>query len=445
MASEKMTILQMLQDGKITADEATNLLTAIESGGSGGNATMNATPPIPPTLPRPPEPPMSGIPPIPPVPPMPHSSASASVNNSNNPPPHGYTEKPKSGVSVDFDEIGRKFAAFAKDLEPKIQKAVEFTAEKTVFAADKLSKTIETGVKNFEKGREERAAAASRAAAATTMSPAKPTMPTTKTGGTEQRIEMVVADGYNELNLSSLNGDVKIIGYNGDKISATIRYQANRSSATIDLMQLGNKYYLNYAEEDFKFVSIDAYVPSQKFHIVNIGGVNGNMDLLEISCSQIQISNTNGQTTLKQLSAQNINSDTSNGRLTISHIAANEAVFEHCNGAIEIDEADVEKFSITNFNGFISMVMSNFNNFGQYLWRIETSNAKLNLNLPTLPNLGYHLKAQSSLGDVRIGLTGLQSLVSEQGFVEAKTLAFDSKAKQVRLDLETSNAPLTVN
>ncbi|MCL1988606.1 MAG: DUF4097 domain-containing protein [Firmicutes bacterium] len=407
MENERMEILKMIQDGKITPADAATLLNALENGSK-------------PTMPS--------MPPMPSVPP-PHSPETtdyATSQNSNAP------EKSNSGV--DFNEIGRKFFAFAKDLEPKIQKAVEFTAEKTVVVADKLSKSIETGVKNFEKNMETKAAA----------KPVPPTV-TTTTGGSEQRIEMLVEDGYNELNLSSFNGDTKIIGYNGYKISATLRYQAKRSSATIELKKLGNKYYLKYAEEDFKFVHVDAYVPSQKFNVASITCLNGNLDLSELSCNQIQISNTNGQTQLKQIAAQNIKSDTSNGRLTISHIAANEAVFEHCNGAIELDEIDVEKLAITNFNGFISAIMSNFGNFSQYLWKIETSNAKLGLNLPTLPNLGYHLKAESSLGDVRIGLTGLQFITNDQGFVEAKTMAFESKPKQVRLSLETSNAHLTVN
>ncbi|MCL2420721.1 MAG: DUF4097 domain-containing protein [Defluviitaleaceae bacterium] len=409
MGNEKMMILNMLQEGKITAEEAAKLLAAAEIPDNGAPAAGTARPATP-SSPR-------GT-----------AADDGPVSNDGTRPAGA---KPAGGV--DFDELGRKFAAFAKGLEPKIQKVTEVVAEKTVTIADTLSKGIE-----------------STAASMTQSGGVTGTKPATKTAapagaGTERHIELVVADGYNELNLAGLNGEVNISGYNGDKISAKIRYKTRRNGAVIDLMKLGGKYYLNYEEDDFEFVAIDAYVPAHKFKVLNISGMNGNMDISGLSGDQMQISNSNGQTVLSDLTADSIKSESGNGRLTIGRISASTAIIEHFNGVLDASEVDAEKLSMTNFNGSLSMSVSAFERFNDYLWNVETSNGKLTFNVPTLPDLGYHVKASAPLGNIRVGLTGLEFSINDTSLVEARTPSFDSRSKKVRLALETSNAALTVN
>ena len=402
MASEKMRILNMLQEGKITAEEASKLLSAVDEGDKRASA-----------------PPTAGDIPI-----------------SNNGPRAGTESKTHTGGSnIDFDELGRKFAAFAKDLEPKIHKVTEVVAEKTVELANKFSESLEPST----------AAPPPKAKSQRTASATKPKPTVTPGGVIEKQVELLIEDGYNELSLDCLNGDVSIKGYNGDKISAYIRYKTTRNNAPIELMKLGGKYYLNYEEDDFQMVAIDAYVPSNKFKIVNINGMNGNMDVSGLNCQQIKLSNSNGQTKIVDLTAESIKSESGNGRLTVENIAAPIAVIEHFNGIVEAGNIDAEKLNLTNFNGSISMSISDFERYNEYLWSVETSNAKLTMNVPTLPNLGYHILAHVTLGSIKAGLTGLEFATNDPTTLDARTANFDSKSKKVKLSLETSNAPLTIN
>ena len=397
--NEKLMILKMLQDGKITADEASGLLSSVENKKESPNDSTSY-----------------------------HKSAAdhgaANAEPISNDGGHPSSSSPSFGV--EFDNLSRKFASFAKDLEPKLQKVTETLAEKTVYFADKLSKSLDSSALPRTK---------------------KGTSPSDHTDeGIEKHIELLVEDGLNELSLSGLNGNVHIKGFNGDKISARIRYKANRRGNTpIKLIKLGGKYHLNYEEDDFQFVSIDAYVPSDKFNVINISGINGNMELSTLNCQELKVSNSNGQTLLSNLQADSIKSESGNGHLTISHIVATTGVFEHFNGAVNSEEIDVKKLSVTNFNGSLSVNIYNFKHFDEYLWNVETGNAKLTLNLPTLPSLGYHIRAHATLGDIRLGLTRMDFLINDPNLVEARSISFDKNDKKVRLSVETSNATLTVN
>ena len=434
MMNEKLAILKMLEDGKITAAEAARLLESVEP-------TVAEAKPVP------------AVPAIPPsVPAAAHKDASANSAMpggaaSNGAVPGGVTSGKAmpggaAGQKNNFENIasdlGRKFEAFAKDFEPKLQKITETVAEKIVSGTERISKGIDT------MPRPAQPAAAPAPSRGTTPGTAR-SAAVGAASGTEKNIELMVADGYNELSLSGINGDVRIRGYNGDKITARIICKPKRGKPDIDLVRLGGKYYLNYEEDDFERVSVDAYVPERRFQVIRLEGLNGNMDVSSLAAREIQIINTNGQTRLTGLAAENIKAECSNGQLTLMNIAADSAIIENFNGIIQAEELDIEKLSLTNYNGPLTLFTSMFTRYTDYQWAVETSNAKLTIHVPTSPDLGYHIKAHTTLGEIRLGLTGLQFLINDPALAEARSSCFDRSAKKVRLTAETSGAVLMIN
>ena len=413
MQNEKMKILKMLETGKISTDEAARLLQSVDSGGPAPAPSAPA-----PSMP----PPSQQPPPRTAPPPPPHHSGDI---------PHGNYQGHTSPDST-FDDLGKRFEAFAKDWEPKLKKATATVAEKIVGGVDRLSKSLSDYTP--------------QAHTYGSPYPARPKPPSTPPSGlTEKNIEMLVEPGYNELNLSGQNGDVRIKGYNSDKITARVSYKAKRAGASIDLMKLGNKYYLKYEPDDFDIVMIDAYVPERAFSVIRLDGINAQMDCSTLAAAEMAISNANGNVRLTGLAAGNIKAESSGGQFIASRISADTATLENVNGVMEADELDISKLRLNNYNGPLSLLMSNFAAYTEYLWNIETGNAKLSMNLPTLPDLGYHIKAHAAMSEIRLGLTGLQFLIHEPSLVEARSVHFDAAARKVKMTVETSNGPLVVN
>jgi len=426
MPNEKLMILKMLEDGKITSSEAAQLLQSVDAPGGSPLPPLGAsalTPPLPP-------------PPTRPGAPAPHDSRDPRSNNSSG----AHRPAPRGAGASGLDDLGRRFESFAKDMEPKITKFTEVVAEKITQGADMLSKAFAADdTRGMPSERPTPAHTAQR-------SHAPAPRPAAPVGGlTEKNIEIPVGAGFNELALSGINGELRIKGYNGDKITARIAYKAKRANAEIDLMKLGNKYQLNYESDDFERVTIDAYVPERAFSVIKIDGVNTQTDISSLSTTDLRVSNANGNLRLSGIAATNISAENSSGRFIASNIAAEGATFENVNGSVETDELDIAKLSLTNYNGPLSLLMSTFTRHSDYLWSIETGNAKLNMNLPTLPNLGYHIKAHAAMGEIKLGLTGLQFLINDATLAEARSTSFDTAAKRVKMTVETSNAPLIIN
>jgi len=430
--NEKLAILKMLENKQITADEAARLLQAVDSPGA----------PAAPVAP-------SAPPPVPPPSPAPMPSAYDGRGNNGPgprsgsippPPPPPGSGQHASGHST-IEDLGRKFESFARDMAPKVQKFAESAVSAIVGATDKVSDAFSGSPDRYSHAPPPRPSTGGQTHRASSPAPAA-----TAGGLTVVNIEKLVSgEGCNELSLSGLNGEVRIKGYNGDKISARLSYKAKRTGASIELVQLGAKYFLNYEPDDFTQVSIDAYVPERAFGVLKIDSINCEVDCSSLSASDIRVMNANGSLSLSGIAAGTLMAENSNGRLAISNIVADTATLENGSGQIECTEPDIANMKITSYNSPISLIVSGFNRHTDYLWSLETANAKLGMNLPTLPSLGYYIKAHAAMGEIRLGLTGMQFLINEPSLVEARSVSFDAAAKRVKIVAETSNAQLAIS
>ena len=426
MENEKLRILKMLENKQISATEAAELLKAVSGGGGGSMPPPSA---------------QTG------------STFASHQTNAHHPPPPppsahdtrhtDYTPntgRPEGGSSfnINMEDLGRKFESFARDMAPKVQKFTEVVADKIAGAADKVSDVFSV---------EHRDAVPTSPLQPSSPRPPTPASKPAPPGGAHQiNTELLVEkSGMNELDLSGLAGEIRIKGYHGDKITARISYKTSRHGSPIELVRLGGKYFLKYEADDFSNVSIDAYVPDRAFNVMKIEGINCAIDISSLSSNHIRISNQNGSVSLSGISAGNILAESTGGRFNVSNIISDSAKFENLNGILEASELDIAELKLSNYNSQLSFLVSKFDRYPNYIWSIETGNAKLNINLPTLHDTGYHIKAHAAMSEIRLGLTGLQFLVNEPSLVEARSINFDRCAKKVKMAVETSNAPLVIN
>jgi len=388
MNEEKMKILKMLEEGRISADDAARLLESL-GGGENKASSQNSY--------------------------SERSSQQAADKGHNSP-----TDDRRNLENMAAD-AAKKFGAFAKNMEPKLTKLTEVMAEKTISVTDKISKSFSSGT-----------------------SYAKPVQ-FSSDSASEQAFEAIVTPGYNELNIMGTNGNVSIKGYNGDKITAKVSARAKSSGAKIELMQLGSKYLLHYDEDLFDNVSVDAYVPETMFSIISITTINGSLEATTLRADSITITNSNGATLLKNLRGNSIKADCNNGRLELNNITGENGSIENFNGDISGGDLDIANLILSGLNGSVSMIQPRFSNHSDYIWAIEASNGRLSLNMPSDAGLGYHIKANAALSQIKIGLTGLNYIANTGAYVEAKSINYESAARKIKLSMETSNGPLTLN
>ncbi len=382
MNEERLMILKMLEQGKISSEEATKLLDSLKNK---------------------------------------ESSYSRFSNNNES------QSAEKTNFEALAKDVGKKLDIFARDFEPKFQKFTQSFAEKTVEVAERISKNISSS-DMFNKSE-------------TTTAASTPT-----TLKDEGKFEVRVNESeVNELSLSSLNGDLLIKGYNGDKITLKVFYKAKNPTIEMDLLKLGNKFYLNYDEANFTNVSIDAVVPSSLFSSIQFNAINGKLSADNLKGTNISLFATNSEVTAKDIQSEKLRIESSSGKINLNNIISSDCEIEVYSGSIDAFNIDAKNMKLGALNGSINIITSDFKKFNEYLWSAEASNGTLKISLPSISKLGYYIKAHTSLSDISIGLTRLNYLCNEKTFVEAKSFDYDSLEKKVKLNLEASNAPLIIN
>ncbi|NLK21302.1 MAG: DUF4097 family beta strand repeat protein [Epulopiscium sp.] len=350
MNEEKMTILKMLEQGKITAAEASELLNALKNKDDKKQETKTPT-----------------------------------ANNQ--------WENSKSSDSFSRD-LGKKIEVLSKDLEPKLQKITQTLIDKTNYIADKISKSFSDSYG----------------------------------GEKEKTLELYVGNKKNaQLKFNGKNGVVYIKGYNGDKITAKVKYITKNEGNNIELLELGDTFYLNYNEAYFSKVSIEAYVPEELFKNLYVNSVNGNICIDGFKAEEIHLETTNGKITLGNITGQYVEADTSNA-------------------TIEVKQYDIVKTKLltTNSNIFIGPGIVEPEKSDIYELRAETSNGKIEIELSKDIRIGYSLEANTSLNGIQVDIPTLEYEENEKNYVKGKTQNYTLATRKVKLDLEASNAPIII-
>ena len=416
MSDQRTMILKMLESGKITATEASQLLEALSTGDAENHE--------------------------------PHENRqNYSQTNRQDPPPRRQASEKNN--SDDFEQkieafgrnLSKKIGVLTKEMEPKLKKMTEVVVDVTATTADKISKSIS---QMTDSERDTTRQYDTRSTAPRPPSPSRPPSPTSMTA-TAKTFEIIVNERDSELILSGFNGNVSLKGYNGDKITAKVYYKTRDSKASIDLIKLGNKYVFDYQQENFKEVSIEAYIPEFMFSQITVETINGNLSLHTLKVGDLLIKNLNGNTDLSDLNCGKIDYESSNGSLDITNVVSQKATFENFNGRISIKGIDVEHLQIESFNESIIMNVLNLANFNNYIWNIESSNGELDIIAPSGFDIGYHLEARTSLSKIKIGLTGINYISNSETHAEVKSFHYDDAQKKVRMKLQTSNGNLSIN
>lgn len=271
MDNEKSKILKMLEEGRITADEAARLLDAFKDKGS------------------------------------PAEQGPGYSHDGDAPRSNAGGRGPSSVGLDDFAaDMSRKFDELARDLEPKLRKATEKVVEKTAGIADRISKSLEASREDVSRGgrREDTPRAASSGGGR---------------ASTHNFSCKVTAGG--ELNLAGMNAPVNVKGYNGDTVTLNVTCRAKRpahSGEGVVFRQLGDKYTLLYNEYEFDSVAIDAFVPASMFTFIAVQTVNAGLTVSGLSCKNGRLDNFNGDVSVSDLDIENLKLTTSNSAVNIS-------------------------------------------------------------------------------------------------------------------------------
>jgi DUF4097 and DUF4098 domain-containing protein YvlB len=373
MSLEKLKILSMLEEGKISAQEASSLLESL------GTTSQNSTG---------------------------HNFNTQSQDNS---------KQDKNISTSKVTSIGAKLDSLISDVKPYAEKYSKIGIAKT----KDLIKTVST--------------------ASTKTPSASPDILKTIT------IEEIVLSNNKKLILNGLNGNINVKGYNGDKISLSLKIKTNLPNPSIQLNLYDDTYSLFYMESQFDEVSIDAYVPESLLSSIDILNKNGAIEISDLDTKNLDLKNINGTIRANRIKCDSIIGKTTKEPIELCKIISNYGVFENFNSLCHAELLDISNLKISTSNAKINVESFLYTNYNSYNLSLLTDNGPILLKTSTTQDIGYYLKGKSILGKINFNLPGLQTLKNDGSFYEAKSINFEDKNTKVELKLETTNDSITLN
>jgi DUF4097 and DUF4098 domain-containing protein YvlB len=396
-SEERLLILKMLEQGKITSDEAVKLLEALDSSGSAAKS---------------------------------HSEGAPKYQKE----PNFYDEIEKARQKLnewkkdfnkkynqkDFDRMIEEFSEKAEKLGKTVAATTFGLVDKMV---DFVGSFVDTNAFNiFGNYKVE-----------------------------ERTFESDVPEDTNLL-IEGSNGSIFVKKHLDDKIiiKSKVRSPQNNADEILTFEKSTGTISLKLSNKSNISVSHEVFLPPAKFNSVKFDNSNGKIYVEDCNASSFDCITKNGAIDLMGINSDMINVSTRNARVQISYVIGKAIEINTNNSLIEIKNVKTEtvKASTTNGRLFIENVQT-YENCSEINLLLKTSNAGIKVNMNDMDNKAYKVKAQTAYGAINLLIPELiyhniNKQSNEKSFVEAESNGYVNYPTKVNIYAETVHGDIEV-
>ncbi|MGE5630598.1 MAG: DUF4097 family beta strand repeat-containing protein [Caulobacteraceae bacterium] len=410
---EKMMILKMLQEGKITTDEALKLLEALDKGGSEAK-----------------------------------TSAGPRVNDFK----EDFTAKlNEMKIDEKISKFGEKAAKFAETLGERAGKFAGQINER--IENEKLNGNAERFTEEFAKRVENLGhdIAESAGRLADTF--------TSQFGnifdiGYEKYTSSYTypIESNPNIDLDANNFSIKVFPGDIQNIIVNINANSNVSQLAIDeyfkAVIDGNHCKLSCELPGKSWGKIEMLVP-QSLEALNLYTDNGKCEVSEIQAKTLKCNTNNGKVYISKCDSNEIEVLTDNGRIVLEKSSAKLANIRTSNAKIEISDCKLDNIDAKTTNATIEANELYKKEDMDAKYVLNTSNGRINIELGMTEGCEYAVDAATTMGTIDIALPNLVSTLDRknigmQSRASVKSSNFDTASNKLYIKANTSNGAINI-
>lgn len=193
---------------------------------------------------------------------------------------------------------------------------------------------------------------------------------------------------------------------------------------------------------------VEILVP-QHLNKLNIFTNNGKCEVNSITANIIESNTSNGKIDLNNCQGSTIKAVTSNGKVVSTATSAEYADYSTSNGKIEIENCRFDKLDAKTSNGSIVLDGIGKMNSPEGNYSLRTSNGKIIIGLEKTEDLGCMIDAATSLGSITVDLPQLNYFIDKKNFsmqstAQIKNSNFDNVNDKIFINAYTSNSSIVV-
>ena len=414
---EKMMILQMVAEGKITPEQGAELLRAVGEGKPEAPAAPKAAGP-------------AQLPQAPSAPGVPATVIGETIRKSIDSSIRENLEKNIERAARQAERAAERAASHAEEWADKVAKHAEEIAGKAAREGENLGKVLGESGENLGKiiGRIFSGSFSGFS------------------GGPQFEFHEEVrgelpAEGEVQVSLSTLNGRITVDTWDESGFRLDVRKTANAVSEEEAKELVKDRF--EFTQDGLNLTARARELPQAFGRSCSVGFT---LTLPRDRKASLALDSSNGRLAADGVSGSRLRANTANGRVSIESCSFNDTEIDTANGRIEF-EGRPGNFRATTANGRIDARLQGTGN-----WKMDSANGRLEAAVKKEPGAAYEVEASTVMGRIEVtGMEGAEILVDEtrQKFgsrrYKARSRGYSDAASKVSLVASTAMGKVTIS
>lgn len=174
---------------------------------------------------------------------------------------------------------------------------------------------------------------------------------------------------------------------------------------------------------------------------------NAPIKIKGVAAPHLQASTSNAPIDMQKVQAKSIDLVTSNARIELEDVTAEEAKLKTSNGPINIDATDIKQLFTKTSNGGIKLrdiiKKADADDTGnEYAIEAHTTNSGIKISLPQ--EVGYKIQASTSVGRVDSNISNFYFSDKEKDYLNGKSDGYENFKQKAKINLSTSNGSIKI-
>ncbi len=197
-------------------------------------------------------------------------------------------------------------------------------------------------------------------------------------------------------------------------------------------------------------VSHEIFIPESKFKTIRVDNSNGKIYIEDTLSEEVIATTKNAHIELMGVNSDRISVNTKNGRVQLTYIIGGKIDINTSNAVIDIKHIKVRDVSAITINGRITIENAQNIDTGKEMnMYLKTSNGGIKVNMNDMDSRVYKVKAHTSNGSVNLLIPDIMyHNVNRKGgtgsFVEAESKNYEEGTNKVNITGETVNGQIEI-